>query len=161
MSELAIRMAGLNELAEEPEFQLRGSSVPVGAASCMLHVIAGAGRASQTLGVVPPMAWESVRILRASGEASDSRGWVCVPQQVMALRVTTTGNVLLRDTGTHGPEKIDTTASVAVKRKFGDTTCVSAVMHFCFSSFLHGRGRAGPAHCVLLNTERMTSADAT
>ena len=51
---------------------------------------------------------------------------VCVPRQDMALRVTTTGNVLLRDTGTHGPEKIDTTASVAVKRKFGDTTCDSA-----------------------------------
>ena len=33
----------------EPELQLRGSSVPVGAASCMLHVAAGADRASQTM----------------------------------------------------------------------------------------------------------------
>ena len=56
MSDLAIRMADLNELAEEPELQLRGSSIPVGAASCMLHVVAGAGRVYQTLGVVPPMA---------------------------------------------------------------------------------------------------------
>ena len=38
MSVLAIRMADLNELAEEPELQLRGSSIPVGAASCTLHV---------------------------------------------------------------------------------------------------------------------------
>ena len=42
----------------------------------------------------------------------------------MALRVSTTGNVLLRDIGTDGVQKVDTTASVAVKRKFGDTTCV-------------------------------------
>ena len=41
----------------------------------------------------------------------------------MALRVNTTANVLLRDLDTHGPEKTDTTASVAVKRKFGDATC--------------------------------------
>lgn len=52
----------------------------------------------------------------------------------MALRVSTKGNVLLRDLDTHGPEKVDTTASVAVKRKFGDTTCVGcrcmlALMH--------------------------------
>ncbi len=43
----------------------------------------------------------------------------------MALRVNTTANVLLRDLDTHGAEKADTTASVAVKRKFGDTTCVT------------------------------------
>ena len=43
----------------------------------------------------------------------------------MALRVNTTANVLLRDLDTHGPEKADTTASVAVKRKFGDTTYVA------------------------------------
>lgn len=38
------------------------------------------------------------------------------------LRVNTTGNVLLRDVGTNGPAQVDTTASVAAKRKFGDTT---------------------------------------
>lgn len=40
----------------------------------------------------------------------------------MALRVNTTGNVLLRNVGRDGPEGVDTTASVAVKRKFGETT---------------------------------------
>ena len=45
----------------------------------------------------------------------------------MALRVNTTANVLLRELDTHGAEKADTTASVAVKRKFGDTTCVNVI----------------------------------
>ncbi|BDA50739.1 hypothetical protein COCOBI_16-4170 [Coccomyxa sp. Obi] len=40
----------------------------------------------------------------------------------MALRVNTTGNVLLRNVGRDGAEAVDTTASVAVKRKFGETT---------------------------------------
>ncbi|EIE20376.1 hypothetical protein COCSUDRAFT_67335 [Coccomyxa subellipsoidea C-169] len=40
----------------------------------------------------------------------------------MALRVNTTGNVLLRNVGRDGPEGVDTTASVAVKRKYGETT---------------------------------------
>lgn len=40
----------------------------------------------------------------------------------MALRVNTTGNVLLRNVGRDGAEGVDTTASVAVKRKFGETT---------------------------------------
>lgn len=48
----------------------------------------------------------------------------CAPRHIMAMRVSTTANVLLRDLDTHGAEKVDTTASVAVKRKFGDTTCV-------------------------------------
>ena len=43
----------------------------------------------------------------------------------MSLHVNTTANVLLKDVDTHGPEKVDTTASVAVKRKFGDTMCVA------------------------------------
>lgn len=40
----------------------------------------------------------------------------------MSLRVNTTGNVLLRNVGSKGAEAVDTTASVAAKRKFGDTT---------------------------------------
>lgn len=43
-------------------------------------------------------------------------------QQRMALRVNTTGNVLVRNVGRDGAEAVDTTASVAVKRKFGETT---------------------------------------
>ncbi len=52
----------------------------------------------------------------------------------MALRVSTTANVLLRDLDTHGAEKVDTTASVAVKRKFGDTTCVQFSVEYAFSA---------------------------
>lgn len=40
----------------------------------------------------------------------------------MALRVNTTGNVLLRNVGRDGVEGVDTTASLAVKRKFGEST---------------------------------------
>lgn len=40
----------------------------------------------------------------------------------MSLRLNTTGNVLLRNVGTKGAEAVDTTASIAAKRKFGDTT---------------------------------------
>lgn len=36
--------------------------------------------------------------------------------------MNTTGNVLLRNVGRDGAEAVDTTASVAVKRKFGETT---------------------------------------